>query len=105
MKAQIHPQWFEDAQVVCACGNIFTTGSTRQKIEVDICYNCHPFYTGQMKNIDTAGRIDAWKNKMEGAQAKVLSKSDKRKVKKQQKLEREFERPDSLAELRTTKKN
>lgn len=105
MKAQIHPQWFEDAQVVCACGNVFETGATRQKIEVDICYNCHPFYTGQMKFIDTAGQVDAFNKKMEAAQKKVMSKSDKRKMKKQQKLEREMDRPDSLGELRESKKN
>ncbi len=100
MKAQIHPQYFIDAQITCACGNIFTTGATREKIQVEICYNCHPFYTGQMKFVDTAGRVDAFMDKMKKAQEKVLSKTEKRKLKRDQKLEKELERPDSLEELR-----
>ncbi|MCX6705455.1 MAG: 50S ribosomal protein L31, partial [Candidatus Woesebacteria bacterium] len=46
MKTTIHPKWFDDAKVVCACGNTFTTGATVPEIHVEICYNCHPFYTG-----------------------------------------------------------
>lgn len=102
MKAQIHPQWFEDAQITCACGNVFTTGATRPTMEVDICSACHPFYTGQMKYIDTAGRVDAFKNRMQRAQTTVLSKADKRKAKREQRLQRESQAPESLSELRQT---
>jgi large subunit ribosomal protein L31 len=105
MKAQIHPKWFEDAQVTCACGNSFTMGASTPKFEVDVCYNCHPFYTGQMKYLDTAGRVDAFKTRMDKAKSKVVSKADRRKMKRQQRIERDLERPDSLSELRSDKKN
>jgi len=58
MKAAIHPTYFKDAKVTCACGNTFTVGATRPEIRVDICSKCHPFYTGDEKLIDTAGRIE-----------------------------------------------
>lgn len=61
MKAEIHPTYFPQAQVVCGCGNKFTVGSTKEKIEVEICSACHPFYTGQEKVLDTAGRVEKFK--------------------------------------------
>ena len=99
MKAKIHPTWFPEAKVVCACGNTFITGATSPEIRVEVCYNCHPFYTGQMKFLDAAGRVDAFKAKMAGVTAHV-SKTDKRKAKKLKKLQEEAARPESLAELR-----
>ena len=57
MKAEIHPKYVE-CKVSCACGNKFTTKSTRQEIKVDICSECHPFFTGAQKFVDTAGRVD-----------------------------------------------
>jgi large subunit ribosomal protein L31 len=54
MKAQIHPNWYPEAKVVCACGNTFTTGSTQEEIHVEVCSACHPFFTGQMRYVDTA---------------------------------------------------
>lgn len=101
MKAKIHPKWFPEAKVVCACGNTFTLGATVPEIHVEICYNCHPFYTGQMKFVDTAGRVDAFKAKQAAAKDKVLSKAEKRKIKKAKRLQEELERPASLAELRS----
>lgn len=62
MKKGIHPK-YEESKVICACGNTFTTRSTNPKIEVEICSECHPFYTGKQKYIDTAGRIDKFKKK------------------------------------------
>lgn len=100
MKAAIHPTWYPDAKVICACGNVFTLGSTIPQIQVEVCYNCHPFYTGQMKYVDTAGRVDAFMAKRQKAQSKVVSKLEKRRLKKEKKIERELERPDTLAELR-----
>lgn len=99
MKAQIHPKWYQ-AEVKCACGNTFTLGSTMPEITLDVCSNCHPFFTGQMKYVDTAGRVDAFKARRQGAQTKVLSKAERRDQKRQQKLEREMNRPESLEELR-----
>lgn len=63
MKKDLHPTYFEDAKVVCACGNTFSVGSTKEKIEVEICSNCHPFYTGNEKVIDAAGRVEKFKSK------------------------------------------
>lgn len=103
MKAQIHPKWHEEAVVTCGCGNTFTMGATSPKFDVEVCYNCHPFYTGQMKYVDSAGRVDAFKNRMQKRNENVLSKTDKRKLKKQQKMERDLDRPESLSELRKDK--
>jgi large subunit ribosomal protein L31 len=100
MKTQIHPKWFDDAVVTCACGNTFTTGATMPKYEVDVCSNCHPFYTGQMKFVDTAGRVDAFMSRQGKAATKVLSKTEKRKIKKEKQIQRELARPETLAELR-----
>jgi large subunit ribosomal protein L31 len=100
MKAAIHPKWYDDAKVVCACGNTFTTGATVPEIHVEVCYNCHPFYTGTMKFVDTAGRVDAFKARMKGAGKAIMSKTEKRRLKKEKKLQEEHERPTSLSELR-----
>lgn len=105
MKADIHPKWYEDCKVTCACGNSFVIGATVPQIQVEVCSNCHPFYTGQMKYVDTAGRVDAFITKKAKAQTKRVSKSEKRKIKKAKQLERELERPDTLGELRAMVKN
>jgi large subunit ribosomal protein L31 len=62
MKADIHPT-YATATVKCACGNTFTTRSTQSEIHTDICGNCHPFYTGKQKLIDTAGRVERFRQK------------------------------------------
>ena len=62
MKEGIHPE-YKEATVVCACGETFTTRSTNPKIHVDICSNCHPFFTGKQKIVDTEGRVDKFKKK------------------------------------------
>ncbi|MFC1872434.1 50S ribosomal protein L31 [Chloroflexota bacterium] len=58
MKEKIHPKYFEDAEVVCSCGNTFTTGSTKKQLKVELCSACHPFYTGQRRMLDTTGRVE-----------------------------------------------
>lgn len=75
MKAQIHPQYYPQARIVCACGNVITTGSTRQELHVQLCSKCHPFYTGQQKFVDTASLIDKFEKKRKEAKppkAKVM---------------------------------
>ncbi len=57
MKEKIHPN-FGEAKVVCACGNTFTTGSVKKELRVDVCSKCHPFFTGQQRNIQAGGRIE-----------------------------------------------
>lgn len=101
MKAVIHPKWYEEAVVSCACGNTFTVGATVPEIRVEVCGSCHPFYTGTMKFVDTAGRVDAFKTKMAGANKKLISKGEKRRIKKEKKLQEEAERPTTLSELRS----
>jgi large subunit ribosomal protein L31 len=58
MKEKIHPKYFQDAQVTCSCGNKFTTGSTKKDLRVEVCSNCHPFFTGERRMMDTAGRVE-----------------------------------------------
>ena len=86
MKADIHPQYFPHAIMKCACGNTWTGGATVPEISVEICSNCHPFYTGKSKHIDTRGRIDKFtKRSQRGAEilkAKTVKKSRvKKKIK------------------------
>jgi large subunit ribosomal protein L31 len=64
MKASIHPDYYETT-IQCACGNTVEVGSTKQDIRVEICSNCHPFFTGKQKLIDTAGRIERFRKKYE----------------------------------------
>ncbi|MDP3778660.1 MAG: 50S ribosomal protein L31 [bacterium] len=63
MKKDIHPTYHQ-AKVDCACGNTFTVGSTKTLLEVEICSSCHPFYTGTSKMIDTAGRVEKFKQRL-----------------------------------------
>ncbi|HZZ99673.1 MAG TPA: 50S ribosomal protein L31 [Candidatus Paceibacterota bacterium] len=67
MKEGIHPQYYPNAKVKCACGNEWTTGSTLPEINTSICSNCHPFYTGQEKIVDTRGRVEKFKKRLEKA--------------------------------------
>lgn len=58
MKDKIHPKYFNDAEVICSCGNTFTTGSTRKQLKVELCSRCHPFFTGERRMLDTTGRVE-----------------------------------------------
>jgi large subunit ribosomal protein L31 len=100
MKKGIHPTWYPEAKVTCACGNTFTTGATVPEINVEICSACHPFYTGQMKYIDTAGRVEAFLSKQSKAKEKVISKAEKRRLKREKRIRQELEKPETLSELR-----
>jgi large subunit ribosomal protein L31 len=84
MKKDTHPTYYPDAKVICACGNTFTVGSTVKEINVELCSNCHPFYTGKQKLVDTARRIEKFKDrstkKAEGTVGKK-AKNAKRKAK------------------------
>jgi len=70
VKEKIHPTWYPEAHVHCACGNAFTTGSTVKEISVEICSACHPLFTGQQKFIDTAGRVDKFNQRVAAADKK-----------------------------------
>jgi large subunit ribosomal protein L31 len=90
MKSNIHPPYYPDAVVTCVCGNTFTTGSTKQKIQLEVCSACHPFYTGQARFIDTQGRVERFQAK----QAAVGTY--KKKAKKQARAD---ETPKSLKDM------
>ncbi len=106
MKAKIHPTWYPEAKVTCACGNTFTIGAAVPEIQIEVCSACHPFYTGQMKYVDTAGRVDAFRARQKSAKEKVLSKAERRSIKRAKKLQEEMARPESLKDLRKSlKKN
>jgi len=64
MKKDIHPKYFPNAQVKCACGATFQVGSTKELIEIEICSKCHPFYTGKEKITDTMGRVKKFKKRL-----------------------------------------
>ncbi len=78
MKKDLHPKYFEKAEAVCVCGAKFYVGSTKEKLEVEVCSQCHPFYSGQEKIIDTAGRVQKFKERVKKAsqyqQKKTTSK-------------------------------
>ena len=63
MKEKIHHQYYPDAEVICSCGNRFTTGSTKKQLKVEVCSNCHPFFTGERRMMDTAGRVERFKKR------------------------------------------
>ncbi|OGC91808.1 50S ribosomal protein L31 [Candidatus Amesbacteria bacterium RIFCSPHIGHO2_02_FULL_47_9] len=100
MKSGIHPQYFQ-ATVTCACGNSFVVGSTKQSISLDICSNCHPFFTGEMRFVDTLGRVEKFvrRQAMGQAQSGVVSKKQKKLLDKKREEEEEAKRPRSLKEM------
>jgi large subunit ribosomal protein L31 len=68
MKQGIHPTYYPDAQVICACGNTWTTGSTKKVIRTDVCSKCHPFFTGEQRIVDTEGQVDRFYKKLQARQ-------------------------------------
>lgn len=79
MKEGIHPKYFPEAKVICSCGNTWTTGSTRELIRTDVCFNCHPFFTGEQRIIDTEGQVDRFVKKLD-ARAQKKQQEEERKV-------------------------
>lgn len=90
MKKGIHPQYYSDAVIKCACGNVIKTGSTKQEMHTEICSACHPFYTGKKKVIDTTGRVDRFKKRMEKAaelkDSSARTKKEKKAAKREKKV-------------------
>ena len=76
MKAQIHPNYNPVAQAVCSCGNVFSVGSTKDNIHVDLCNKCHPFYTGQHRFVDTASRIQRFELKRQATKPQKEKKAE-----------------------------
>ncbi len=91
MKDGIHPAYSEKTKVHCACGNTFEVGSTAKELTVELCFKCHPFYTGKQKLVDTAGRVDRFaartakketiSTERKGKKVKKAAQTEKKKVK------------------------
>jgi large subunit ribosomal protein L31 len=73
MKQGIHPTYYPDALVICACGNTWHTGSTRKEIRTDVCSKCHPFFTGEQRIVDTEGQVDRFYKKLQARQQYIES--------------------------------
>lgn len=102
MKQDIHPKWFNDCVVTCSCGNTFTTGSTEQTLQIDICDNCHPFFTGEVRFVDRQGRVDRFLNKMKAAEAHQVANAKKGAKKAPQEKTSNQEEPQSYKDLLRT---
>ena len=63
MKEGIHPQYYSDAKATCSCGNTFTIGSIKKEVRVELCSKCHPFFTGEQRVVDTAGRVERFRRR------------------------------------------
>ncbi len=72
MKDKIHPKYYSNAKVTCACGNSFVTGATKKEIRVEVCSKCHPFFTGEQRIVDTAGRVERFRRRYEKGQSQPL---------------------------------
>lgn len=106
MKANTHPTWYPEAKVTCGCGHIFTVGSTKPEIQVEICSACHPFFTGSMKYVDTAGRVEKFQDKQNAIVGKTwIKKKDRELFKKLQEEREEKARPKSFKEMLHRKEN
>lgn len=97
MKLNIHPQFYTDCKATCSCGNSFITGSTKQNVSVEVCYKCHPLYTGEKKYIDTLGQVGKFQKKQDIAKTHL----EKFASKKTKKVIKEDRRPKTLRELLT----
>lgn len=94
MKAAIHPTYYENAQVICVCGNRFTTGATKETIHVELCNNCHPFYTGTQKFVDSGSLIKKFEARQQTA--KTYKQKQVKKIEEKKKAD---EGPKTLREM------
>ena len=97
MKQDIHPKWYPEAKIYCACGATYVVGATKPEIRVEICANCHPFFTGEMKFVDTLGRVEKFQQKQKAAvvTAAVVAAKKKKKAEREEQLRS----PKSLKEM------
>lgn len=98
MKPGIHPKYV-DATVTCACGNTFQTKSTRPLLRTDLCNVCHPFYTGEQRIVDTAGQVERFMKRLEGAGDRGPSKRQQRLTDRAAKVEQDRVRAEEAARL------
>lgn len=98
MKANLHPTWYPEAKVTCACGNTFITGSTLPAIRVEMCSACHPFFTGAQKFVDTLGQVDRFIKKTENSKIKQIERKKILEARKSRVQLKKSDRP-SLKDL------
>jgi large subunit ribosomal protein L31 len=91
MKKDTHPKYHDEVKVTCVCGNTFVTGSTKEELKVEICSNCHPFYTGKQKLVDTAQRVEKFQAKV-NAQKEVSKTRKGKKIKKEAQVKKQAEK-------------
>jgi len=97
MKTKIHPAYFENLKITCACGNIILAGSTKKELKTELCSACHPFYTGKQKLVDTAGRVDKFMAKVKKTAELKEKKAAKKEMIAQEKAEAWAEAGDKKA--------
>ncbi len=95
MKANIHPTYFPNATIACACGATYTTGSIKERIDIELCAACHPFFTGKQKIVDTARRVEKFTNRMDAksdtaqtAKEKAAKNAERAKAKEAKRADR-----------------
>ncbi len=81
MKKNIHPEYYPEAKITCACGASWTTGATKPELRLDICSNCHPFYTGEQRIVDTEGQVDRFYKRLEARQSYLDQKNAAKQAK------------------------
>ncbi len=101
MKTEIHPEYME-TRVHCSCGNEFVTRSTRETLTVELCNECHPFYTGKQKLVDTGGRVERFRKRTEKTDKQALA-SKKAKRADKAKIKKSDAKPSSAAKSTTSK--
>ena len=98
MKKDIHPKYYPEAKIICACGNIIITGSTKPEMKVEVCSACHPFYTGKKRLVDATGRLDRFKKRFEKTEKiKADKKKKTRKKSRTPKIPAEKPKPARIA--------
>jgi len=79
MRADIHPKWYPEATVVCACGNSWTVGASKPEIRTDVCSKCHPFFTGEQRIVDTEGQVDRFMRRLQAREEAIREVEDRKK--------------------------
>jgi large subunit ribosomal protein L31 len=97
MKKGIHPTYYPDAVVTCACGNTWTTGSTKKTLKTDVCYKCHPFFTGEQRIVDTAGQVERFMRRLERAAAAAAPAPGPKEKAPREKASAPAPKPEALA--------
>lgn len=104
MKKDIHPKYFSEAKIICACGNVITTGSVKEEMKVEVCSACHPFYTGKKRLVDSTGRVDRFKKRMEKSEQLLADKIERAEKKKKPSVKAEKPAAKPIAKKKVAKK-